>query len=370
MAAPAHHVTRLSPPLKPAGRTTVFLGKRKLTYFGGCDYYRLSSHPDVIQAARCALETSGLTVAASRITTGNHPLYEKLEKALARFFAADSALLFSNGYSANIGVCQALAGSVTHALLDERSHSSLKDAARFLQCRVIEFRHRNPHDLGRQINRCGSPGALLLMTDGMFAHDGSVAPLQAYREKLPKTARLLVDDAHGAAVVGARGRGSLEEEGLARRPEVIQTIALGKAFGAYGGAVLCASALRQKIIRRSRLFQGNTPLPLPLAAAALQSLACLRQDLSHTRRLRANTARLRSALAQAGIATPQTPGPIVPIVPANSRMAARLKKRLLEAGIFPSYLHYGDGPGYFRFAISSEHEPSQLEALACALARS
>jgi len=116
------------------------------------------------------------------------------------------------------------------------------------------------------------PSCLLLLTDGMFAHDGSAAPLHEYRSILPRTALMLVDDAHGAGVLGDNGRGTPERERLKAGAGLIQTITLSKAFGAYGGAVLCARTLRSRMLERSRIFIGSTPIPLPLASSGLRSL--------------------------------------------------------------------------------------------------
>ena len=252
-------------PLQPAGRNHVLLRGRKLLHFSGCDYFRLASHPVVQQAAADGLKTLGLNVAASRLTTGHHPIYEKLESALAQFFGAPDALLLPGGYQTSTVVAQALAGEFTHAFLDERAHSALRDAAMHLNCAVVPFLHRDAASLKRLIRSVGLKARILLLTDGMFAHDGSAAPLRDYLKVLPRTAKLLVDDAHGAGVLGAKGQGTLEHEGVGRS-RIIQCVTLSKAFGVYGGAVLGSGTLRGKILSRSRAFIGCTPLPLPLAA--------------------------------------------------------------------------------------------------------
>src|SRR5882724_4626827 len=149
-------------PLQQIERTYVRFGKRKLSYFGGCDYFRLASHPKVIAALHKGADRYGLNVAASRLTTGNHALYYKLEDELAAFFAVESATLISGGYLANLVVAQALAGNFSHALIDEKAHPSLSDAARFLDCPVLEFKHRDAAALERVVRRCG-PGAKLIL---------------------------------------------------------------------------------------------------------------------------------------------------------------------------------------------------------------
>lgn len=341
---------------------------RKLSYFGGCDYFRLASHPAVLEAVRDGLKKFGLNVAASRLTTGHHRLYESLEARLAEFFGAESALLVANGYATNLVVAQALAGGFSHALLDERAHPSLVDAAALLDCPVIRFKHRDADDVSRRLQTLGAATKPILLTDGMFAHDGSVAPLKAYLRLLPRDALLLVDDAHGAGVVGGTGKGSLESEGVSRR-RVIQCVTLSKAFGVYGGAVLGSRWLRVKIVAASRLFIGSTPLPLPLAAAALAAVKLLQNDRRLHVRLQRNADYMKSRLRHAGWKLPNHPGPIVPLIPAGPRAAAKLKRRLLSRGIYPPFLKYPGSPpdGCFRFVISSEHSRVQLDELLSAL---
>jgi 8-amino-7-oxononanoate synthase len=351
-------------PLQQLGRTYVRFRGRKLSYFSGCDYFRLASHPKVLAALADGAKLYGLNVAASRLTTGNHPLYQKLERQLADFFHAENALLVSTGYLANLVVAQALAGQFSHALLDEASHPSLSDAARLLDCPVLRFAHRQPADLAAGIGRCGPGSRLILLTDGMFSRDGSAAPLKQYLQVLPADALMLVDDAHGAGVLGPSGRGSLEHAGVARR-RVIQTITLSKAFGTYGGAILATAALRRKIINHSQIFVGSTPLPLPLANAALKALEIRQTDQSLSKCLARNADYVKRGWRAAGLPLPDAPGPILALVPKDARAASKIYRRLLQARIYPPFIHYPGGPagGYFRFVISSEHTRGQLDLL-------
>ena len=351
-------------PLQQIERTYVRFHRRKLSYFAGCDYHRLASHPRVLAALRRGAERYGLNVAASRLTTGNHLLYGELETQLARFFAAETATLVASGYATNLVAAQALAGNFSHALLDGSTHPSLADAARFLDCPVLKFRHADPADLAASVRRCGPQARLLLLTDGMFSRDGAVAPLKEYLAALPSDARLLVDDAHGAGVLGRTGRGTLEHAGVNRR-RIIQTVTLSKAFGVYGGAILGSPKLRRRILDRSHLFAGSTPLPLPLVAAALQAVRLLQSDSRFKQRLDNNATFVKIALRAAGLAVPQNPGPIVALMPSHERAVATVRNTLLEAGIYPPYIHYPGGPsgGYFHFVISSAHSRRQLEGL-------
>jgi 7-keto-8-aminopelargonate synthetase-like enzyme len=350
--------------LQQVDRTGVRISGRTLVYFGGCDYFRLASHPAVRRAARRALDSHGLNVAASRLTTGNHRLYGELERRLAAYFGVEHALVMSSASIANFALAQTLAGDFTHALLDSRAHACLREAARFLGCPALTFDHRRPDAVARLVRRLGRRARLVLLTDGLFAHDGSVAPLRAYREVLPPGAFVLVDDAHGAGVLGPRGRGTPDHEQVGR-DRLFQTLTLSKAFGAFGGVVLCDRSLRDRILQRSDLFAGTTPPPLPVAAAALQALQILRTDAGPRTRLRRNIDYVKDTLRTAGVSIPPTPGPIVSILPRRPAEAARLRRRLLVAGIHPPFIRYPGGPaeGYFRFALSSEHTRPQLDRL-------
>ena len=351
--------------LQQVDRVFVRSRGRRLVYFAGCDYYRLASHPRVLAAVRRGLKTFGLNVASSRKTTGNHALYEELERELTRFFHAERAVLVDNGYMTNLAVAQALRGEFTHVLMDARSHTSVADAAVLLGAKLVSFAHRDVADFTRQLRGLGKGARPVVFTDGMFSHDGSVAPLAEYLAVLPANAALLVDDAHGAGVLGRAGQGTPSHCGL-RDARVIQTMTLSKAFGAFGGAIVGTRAVAEAILTKSRCFTGATPVPLPLAAGALESLRVFRAHPKLQARLHLNAAWLKERLRAGGMVLPDAPGPIVPLVPVSPKEADRLKRRLLAAGIHPPFIRYPSGPegGFFRFVVSSEHTRGQLKALA------
>jgi len=316
------------------------------------------------------LRRYGLSVAASRMTTGNHKLYLELEKQLSRFFRSDSAVVVPTGYATNLAVGQAFSGQFSHALIDEAAHPSLADAANLLDCPVIKFSHRSSSDVASKVTRCGPEAKIVLLTDGMFARDGSVAPLAEYRKLLPKDALMLVDDAHAAGLLGAHGRGTLEHTGVGFRGAIL-TVTLSKAFGTYGGAILGSTLVRKKILERSALFIGSTPLPLPLITAGLQSLALLSTATARAlrRRLAANIDYARRALQTAGLDLPATEGPIIAFKTTGPMAMKKLKQALIDARIYPPFLKYPGGPpaGYFRFVVSSEHTKQQLETVVSTL---
>lgn len=356
-------MTDFAEPLEQAGRTEILWRGRKLAYFAGCDYYRLSAAPAILRAIRTALRSVGLNVAASRKTTGNHPLYEALEAEAARFFGAEMAVLTSNGYLTNIVAAQGLKGQFTTVFIDERAHPSLHDAAKFLECETLVFPHRHPDALAH-LRPKRTKGAALL-TDGLFAQSGAFAPLRRYREIMGPGALLWIDDSHAAGVVGATGKGTIEAAGLDRKG-VLQTVTFSKAFGVYGGAVLGARELIGSIPEKSHAVVGNTPLPLPLAAGALASLKWVRAHPKLRLKLLHN---IELFWTHAVRPAPERLAPIVSFVTPDARKTKKLRERLLARGVYPSHIKYPGGPaeGYFRFAISSGHSPRQVRALAEAI---
>jgi 7-keto-8-aminopelargonate synthetase-like enzyme len=357
-------VTTLEP-LQQIGNSYVRWRGRKLIYFSGCDYFRLASHPALLKAATDGLKKYGLNVAASRVTTGHHQIYDDLEKELAKFFGVEDALLVSNGYLTGIIAAQALAGNFSHALVDEHAHPALMEAANALDCPVLKFKHRDVDDFAKAIKRCGRGARPIVLSDGMFTHDGSVAPLKEYLKHLPRDGMILVDDAHGAGILGKNGRGTPELTKV-NRNQIIQCITLSKAFGVFGGAILGTKKLREQILQRSRAFIGSTPLPLPLADAALQSLKVLEAQGNQLRKqLNSNANYAKTALRKAGWHLSENPGPIISLNPNGPAQTNNLKKQLLAAGIFPPFIKYpgGSANGFFRFAISSGHSRAQLDKL-------
>ena len=350
-------------PLQFIGVNEVRFRGRKLTYYSGCDFFRLARDPRLAAAATNTLKRHGLTVAASRITTGNHELYTQLESELAVYFDAPAALLLPDGYLAPMAVAQALAGEFTHAFVDELAHGAVADAARMLDCPVQKFPHRDAVALDELIAQVGRKARPIVLTDGIFSHIGSAAPLGDYLEILPARGMILVDDAYGAGLVGTHGRGTLELAGVSRG-RIIQCATLSKAFGSYGGIVLGSRALREKMRKRSRNFIGTTPLPLPLVGAALAGLNILQREPARRKRLFANVAWMRKQLRSGGWEIDDTPGPILRLPLLSAAAAKKLKVQLLAAGIYPPFLKYGNTTqGYFRFIISSEHTRAQLAQL-------
>jgi 7-keto-8-aminopelargonate synthetase-like enzyme len=263
---------------------------------------------------------------------------------------------------------QGLGSSITHVLIDEGAHACLHDAAALSGLPVIRFRSRNPVALHCEIKRLGRRARVVVLSEGLSPYSGAIAPVREYLQGLPDTGWLVVDDAHGAGVLGARGRGTLEALNVLD-PRIILTLTLSKAFGAYGGAVLGPNPVVEQIATGSRIYLGNTPLPLPLAAAALEAVRLLRDRPMLRRRLTENIRHLKRVLEPIRHASATHPGPMFALEPGNVSHPAEFQRALRKAGHYSSPIRYPGGPasGYFRFAVSSEHTARQIEGLGTVL---
>jgi 8-amino-7-oxononanoate synthase len=242
------------------------------------DYLGLSQHPDVIAGGVDALRTWGAGATGSRLVTGNTELHEGFESALAEFVGAESALVFSSGYTANLGAVVALSGPGTLLVSDALTHASLVDACRLSRARVTVTPHRDVQAVERAL-AAREEARAVVVTDSVFSADGVLAPLRALHDVCRRhDALLLVDEAHGLGVRGNGGRGLLHEVGLAGAPDVVLTTTLSKALGSQGGAVLGPTAVRDHLIDAARPFIFDTGLAPAALGAALAALRVLQAE--------------------------------------------------------------------------------------------
>lgn len=240
------------------------------------DYLGLSQHPDVIEGGVAALRTWGAGATGSRLVTGNTELHEEFERGLAEFVGAESALVFSSGYTANLGAVVALSGPGSLVVSDAHTHASLVDACRLSRARVVVTSHLDLDAVENALAGRSEERAVVL-TDSVFSTDGALAPLALLHAVCRRhRAVLVVDEAHGLGVRGQGGRGLLDEVGLAGAEDVVMTATLSKALGSQGGVVLGSSAVRDHLIDAARPFifdTGLAPAAVGAAAAALRVLS-------------------------------------------------------------------------------------------------
>jgi len=298
---------------------------RRLLSFSCNDYLNLSQHPRVKQAAKEAIDRYGAGSGASRLVTGNHPLYAALEARLAKIKQTEDAVVFGSGYLANTGIIPVLIGRDGLVLIDELSHACIHAGARLSRGRVLTFRHNDvAHARALLAAHRAEHDRALVVTDGVFSMDGDLAPLQALHDLANEhDAWLMSDDAHGLGVVGG-GRGSAWVAGV-HVPVPLQMGTLSKAVGAYGG-YLCASGRVIELMRnRARTLIYSTGLPPSIVAAAIAALDLIESD-PHYAALPLRKARAFTRLA----GLPDAQSPIVPVVIGDEE-GALAASRLLEA---------------------------------------
>lgn len=239
------------------------------------DYLGLSQHPAVIDGGVAALRTWGAGSTGSRLVTGNTELHEQFEAALAEFVGAETGLVFSSGYTANLGAVVALSGPGSLLISDAFAHASLVDACRLSRARVVVTPH-NDVDAVEAALAARDEERALVVTDSVFSTDGALAPLRRLHEVCGRhRALLLVDEAHGLGVRGTGGRGLLHEVGLAGAPDVVMTTTMSKSLGSQGGVVLAPAAVRDHLIDAARTFIFDTGLTPSAVGAALAALGVL-----------------------------------------------------------------------------------------------
>lgn len=358
--------------LQQIDRVYVIYKGKKLIYFAGNDYFRMSSHPEVIRSFIDAAKKYGLNTGASRLTTGTHPLHLELEEKLAEFFHEEAALVFSSGYIANNILLQGITDTCSQVVVDNRAHSSLKEAARSAELKIVEFEQGNSNDLEKKFKHLGKN--TIIMTEGVHASTGRIFPVNEYLAVAERFgAKLLIDDAHASGVIGNRGLGTLEFYGEDRH-KAFHTGTLSKAFGVYGGFITGSKELKEKIERKSLAYMGGTALPPPIAGASLKAVELLADD-SEREKLRENTAFFKRSLKEVGIEILENLFPIISMTLRDDEKNRKLFSFLIEKGIFPPFITYQGAPpgGYFRFTISSVHTKEQiihlLETLSSAISK-
>jgi 7-keto-8-aminopelargonate synthetase-like enzyme len=365
----------VGPELRFLDRTHVVFEGKTYLFFGGTDYHRLASHPQVVAACRQEAESGGLSCAGSRITTGNNPLYERLEEKLSSFLGADEVALCSGGYLSNTVALEALADDYQRFFIDSDAHVSLRGLARCLTPeRVSTFRHADPDDLSRQIQISLHWGERpLVLTDGVASSNGELNPLGDYWGIISnRGGLLLVDDAHGIGTVGPSGKGSPEAASL---PSVafVQTGTLSKALGTFGGLVAGSRGLAARIRDRSQAFVGATAIPPPIAAAAIRSIEILQANPGMISGLQTRTKKVREGLGAMGFVTGSSPAPIISVSHQDTTRNERLRLILLEHGLYlPLIRDYPGSPhgGHFRLTLSSVHTDQDVKRLLQAVALS
>ena len=337
-------------------------GGRKLLSFSCNDYLNFTQHPEIKRAAIAAIEEYGAGSGASRLVTGNHPLYAELESRLARFKRTEAACVFGSGYLANTGIIPVLVGSDGLVLVDELSHACIYAGAQLSRGAVMTFRHNEVgHARSLLATHRGGYDRVMIVSDGVFSMDGDLAPLADLLAVANEyDAWLMSDDAHGLGVVGG-GHGS-SFVGNSYVPVPLQMGTLSKAIGSYGG-YLCASAPVIEMMRnRARTLIYSTGLPPACVAAAIAALDLIEREPTYVAR---PLQKAKTFTKHAGL--PEAQSSIVPVLVGDEENALAASRLLESHGYLAVAIRpptVPPGTARVRLTFTAQHPDDHVERLA------
>ena len=335
---------------------------RSVLMLAGSNVLDLAGDPRVLDAAAAATREYGTAAGGARLINGNLDLHERLESALAAFLGCESALLFSTGYMANLGLITSLVGPGDVVLSDAFNHASIIDACRLSGAEKRVFAHNDATDLERHARELAPDSFTLLVLDGVYSMDGDCARLS----ELVPVAReygmtVMLDDVHGLGVLGKSGRGTAELEGV----EVDLLVGnLGKALGSFGAFVGCSSRVRELLINRARSFIFTCgPAPGPVGAA-LRALEIAQAEPERRESLLLRSEQLRAGLRDAGYDTGASTTHVVPAIVGSNERAMQLCEQALEHGVYAQGIRYPSVPenaARLRFTPMCSHSAGEIE---------
>lgn len=342
------------------------------TYLSFCsnDYLGLANHSDICDASIQAIKTYGVGSGASQLVSGYSQLHADLEHSLAEFFGFEKVVLFSSGFLANLGVLTALATNDTLILQDRLNHASLIDGARYSEGTLKRYKHRDVTHAQQLLSESNAT-AKILVSDGVFSMEGSLAPLQALSELCKKQQALfMVDDAHGIGVLGEQGKGSLEALGLCAEHVDILVGTFGKAFGSAGAFVAGNQQIIEFILQKARTLTYSTAMPVSLAAAAQCSLNIIKHDPERRKRLHKNIQYFKQQAVHHHLPMEASDSPIQSMIIGENVKTLRASEMLAAKNILVIAIRPPTVPpntARLRITLSSEHSQQQIDTLIKAL---
>ena len=359
--------------LDSAQGVRINLEGRELLNFSSNDYLGLANDPILKRAASKAIEEFGAGSGSARLICGSQSPHHQLENALAAFKGTESAICFSSGYAAALGVLPVVVGEGDTVVIDKLVHASLIDGVRLSGAKLRVFKHNNLEDLERILQWAARrEGHILVITESVFSMDGDLAPILNLVELKEKYgAWLMVDEAHATGLFGKGRRGLIEEFGVGDRVD-IQMGTLGKALGSAGGYICGSQQLVDLLINRARSFVfSSAPVPAQAAAAkaAVDWVQTSEAEVARTR-LWGLVDQLKNGLIQRGWELPVVRSAILPLVIGRESDAANLSDRLLAEGVFVPAIRYptvARGKARLRITVSAAHSPEDVSQLLEAL---
>lgn len=351
----------------PQGGEIVLADGSRVLNFCANNYLGLSSHPKVIDAAKAAIDSHGFGMSSVRFICGTQDIHQHLEQKISEFLGTEDTILYAAAFDANGGVFEPILGPEDAILSDALNHASIIDGVRLCKAMRFRYRHNDMEDLEAQLQVADQKGARhkLIVTDGVFSMDGTIAQLDKIVNLAEKyQAMVMSDECHSTGFMGKTGRGVHELKGVIGKMDII-TGTLGKALGGASGGFTSGRKEIVEILRqKSRPYLFSNTLAPAIAGASIAVFDLLSETTELRDRLETNTRFFRDAIREAGFAVKEGTHPIVPIMLYEAPLAQKMAERLLEKGIYVIGFYYPvvpKGEARIRVQLSAAHEKQHLE---------
>ncbi|HKO76511.1 MAG TPA: glycine C-acetyltransferase [Flavobacterium sp.] len=345
---------------------TISTGETVLNFCAN-NYLGLSSHPEVVQAAKDAMDTHGFGMSSVRFICGTQDIHKTLEKKIADFYGTEDTILYAAAFDANGGVFEPLFGENDAIISDSLNHASIIDGVRLCKAARYRYENSNMEDLEQQLIKANETGARfkIIVTDGVFSMDGVVAPLDKICDLADKyDALVMVDECHAAGFIGATGKGTLEAKGVMGRVDII-TGTLGKALGgAMGGYTTAKKEIIELLRQRSRPYLFSNSLAPAIVGASIKVFELLEKDTTLRDQLEWNTNYFKAGMKKAGFDIVEGDSAIVPVMLYDAKLAQSMANELLREGVYVIGFFFPVVPkdkARIRVQLSAAHSKEHLD---------
>jgi len=339
----------------------------KVINFCANNYLGLSSHPEVIKAAKETLDTHGFGMSSVRFICGTQDIHKKLEQKIADFYGTEDTILYAAAFDANGGVFEPLFSTEDAIISDSLNHASIIDGVRLCKSKRYRYENGDMGDLENKLKQANEEGARfkIIVTDGVFSMDGLVAPLDKICDLAEKyDALVMVDECHAAGFIGDTGKGTLEEKGVLGRIDII-TGTLGKALGgAMGGYTTGKKEIIEMLRQRSRPYLFSNSLMPAIVGASIKVFDLLSNDNELREKVKWNTQYFKAGIKKAGFDIIDGESAIVPVMLYDAKTAQQMAEKLLERGIYVTGFFYPvvpKGKARIRVQLSAAHTQEHLD---------
>ena len=351
----------------PQGAVIKISTGEEVINFCANNYLGLSSHPEVVQAAKDALDTHGFGMSSVRFICGTQDIHKELEQKIAHFYGTEDTILYAAACDANGGVFEPLLTAVEALLSESLNHASIIDGVRLCKAKRYRYANNDMADLEKQLKQSNADGARfkIIVTDGVFSMDGLLAPLDKICDLADKyNAMVMIDECHAAGFIGETGRGTLEEKGVMDRIDII-TGTLGKALGgAMGGYTTGKKEIIEMLRQRSRPYLFSNSLAPAIVGASIKVFDMLDKDTSLRDKLMHNTEYFKKGMKEAGFDIIDGDSAIVPVMLYDAKLSQDMADMLLKEGIYVIGFFYPVVPkdkARIRVQLSAAHEKEHLD---------